>query len=110
MRSSGVRAVVGVVLAAAFVTGAVVGCDDELPAVGQCNALVDRICARMATCAVTTSAAECRAAVTPVLDCGNAVAVGASYSTCLGEVPAIDCAAFSGADWLPASCHGVILM
>ncbi len=99
-----------VVVAFAVGFGAACGDDDVSPAVGQCNTMVTAICNRMVTCTVVASVAACHTAVDPSLPCGRAVGVSANYSTCLGAIPAIDCAAFSGSSWLPASCTGVILM
>jgi hypothetical protein len=112
MRTSWVRGLAAVAVALAFVAAATVGCDgdDQSAAERQCNALIDRICARMVVCGSMTSTSSCHSAMATYLPCASAVAVGPTYGTCLTDVDAIDCAAFATDTWLPASCNHVILM
>ncbi len=97
-------------LVAVFAAGLAVGCEDEKTPVEQCDDLVSRICMRMSTCGAVSSVSECRALLAGSLDCSRAVAVTSLYDTCMMDVEYVACAAFAGADWLPATCQGVILM
>lgn len=84
------------------------GCDpmdiaDPEPAIAACDAYVNSVCQRQMECG-GGPVEECIASARTELDCSKAIAYGAGYDVCLGEVKGLACSAAE----LPQSCNDVI--
>jgi hypothetical protein len=95
--------------------GLVAACGGDSP-VEQCDALVNDLCVRGASC-LGGSEQACVQAVQQQLSCGSAKAVTATYGRCIDEINVDQCPILFPIDpatgqptlVLPADCKGVIL-
>ena len=97
----------------------------DAAAVNGCNDFVDSWCTVTTDCAVAGQVIEegdhadevsvCRAEAKTELGCANALALGASYDECLGDVEGLPCAGvvanleIGEAPSLPQSCNEIIV-
>lgn len=97
----------------ALVAFLVIGCGSDGgadAARAKCETLKVTDCARIIECGVQITQKECTDAFAASLDCGRAVSVSASYSTCIQELRTFSCVVLNGGRQLPASCTGAILI
>jgi len=107
-----------------------IGCSDDdnrtSGATQQCANLVNSMCDKFASCAISGGIitaegrsqfiSDCKTGAQQSLPCERAISVGSTYSQCIKEVNAADCGPIidalngvtSASTVLPASCRGVV--